>query len=127
MIEDSILGLLPLELLPFATIGDLPGTQKNEIGLIFYDGATNTEYFGPRVGSTVFQPIMKCVARNSSYEVAKEWIESIKNALHRYSDSGEGLEGEILSILMVGSPMYLGRNEQKFHEFQVTFNIQVKE
>lgn len=34
---------------------------------------------------------------------------------------------EILSIKMVGTPTYLGRNPQKFHEFQVTFQVQVKE
>lgn len=127
MIEDYILGLLPVKLSPFATIGDLPGTQKNEICLMFYDGAGNSEYFGSRQGSTIFQPILKCVVRNNSYEDGKAWIKSIEEALHRYSDAGEGLEGPILSILMVGSPMYLGRNSQKFHEFQVTFSIRTKE
>lgn len=127
MIEDIILGLLPASLAPFATIGDLPGTQKNEICLMFYDGATNTEYFGEKVGSTIFAPIMKCVVRNNSYANAAGWVKDIVDALHRYSDAGEGLEGPILSILMSGSPMYLGRNAQKFHEFQVTFNIQTKE
>lgn len=127
MIEDYVLGLLPVKLTPFATIGDLPGTQKNEICLMFYDGVTNTEYFGGRQGSTIFQPILKCVVRNNSYEAGKEWIDLLKESLHRYSDAGEGVEGPILSILMVGSPMYLGRNSQKFHEFQVTFKIQTKE
>lgn len=127
MIEDHILGLLPVELIPFATIGDLPGTQKNEICLMFYDGATNTEYFGCRQGSTIFQPILKCVVRNNSYEAGKKWVEELKESLHRYSDAGEGVEGMILSILMAGSPMYLGRNSQKFHEFQITFKIQTKE
>lgn len=127
MIEDTILGLLPVELASFATIGDLPGTKKNCVCLIFYDGASNIEYFGARHESTIFQPIMKCVIRNSSYENAMNWVESIKEALHRYSDAGEGVEGPILSILMIGSPMYLGRDEQKFHTFQMTFTIQTKE
>lgn len=124
MIEDALLGLLPAELVPFATIGDLPGTQKNEVCLMMYDGAVNTEYFGSRTGSTIYQPIVKVVARNLSYEVAKQWVDSVKEAFHRYTDTGEG---PLLSILMVGSPMYLGRSAQKLHEFQVTFNIQTRE
>lgn len=124
MVEDYILGCLPPELFPFATVGDLPGTQKNEICLMLYDGATNIEYFGQRHESTVYQPIIKFVVRNNSYEQGKGWVEQIKYALHRYSDAGAGVEGPILSILLVGAPMYLGRNPQKMHEFQLTFNVQ---
>lgn len=127
MIEDAILGLLPVNLTPFATIGDLPGTQKNEICLMFFDGASNTEYFGARHESTIFQPIMKCVIRHQSYETGKGWVSDIQEALHRYSSEGDGVEGPILSIFLVGSPIYFGRNDQKFHEFQVTFKIQLKE
>lgn len=124
MIEDYILGLLPADLFPFATIGDLPGTQKNEICLMLYDGVTNTEYFGQRHESTVYRPIIKFVVRNNSYEQGKGWTEQIKESLHRYSDKGAGVKGPILGIWLVGFPMYLGRNLQKMHEFQVTFSIQ---
>ena len=127
MIEDIVLGLLPPDLMPFAIIGDLPDTKANAISLILFDGVRNTEYFGGRVNSTIFQPIIKCVVRNNSYEKAREWITSIQNALHRYSDVFEEIDGSILSIFMFGFPRYLGRNDQKYHEFQVTFNIQVKE
>lgn len=127
MIEDLILGLLPAELVPVATIGDLPSTQKDEICFILYDGATNAEYFGERKGSTIYQPIVKFVTRHHSYETSRQWINMIKDALHRYADVHTEKNGSILSILMVGSPMYLGRSAQKLHEFQVTFNIQVKE
>lgn len=121
MIEDVLLGLLPVELVPVATIGDLPGTQRDEVCLMLYDGVANDEYFGGRVDSTIYQPIVKVIVRNHSYEVAKQWIDYVKNAFHRYTG------GEVLSIFMVGSPMYLGRNSQKLHEFQVTFNIKMKE
>lgn len=123
MIEDYILGLLPPELIPFATIGDLPSTQKNEICLILYDGSVNDEYFGQRHESTVYNPIVKFVIRNSSYEQGKGWAELLQETLHRYSDKGAGVEGPVLSILAVSSPIYLGRNLQKMHEFQVTFRI----
>lgn len=127
MIEDILLGLLPAELIPFATIGDLPGTQSNAVCLMLYDGSTNTEYFGGRAGSTIYQPIVKVVSRNYSYETAARWISLVKEALHRYTDADKGTDGPILSIFMVGSPMYLGRSPQKLHEFQVTFTIKTKE
>lgn len=121
MIEDILLGLLPAELYPVATIGDLPGTQKNAVCLILYDGTSNTEYFGGREGSTVYQPVLKVVVRNDRYETAKQWANMVEKALHRFTG------GVILSVFMVGSPKYLGRSPQKLHEFQVTFNIQTKE
>lgn len=121
MIEDLILGLLPAELAPVATIGDLPGTQKNEICIMLFDGAGNFEYFGDRLESTIYQPIVKAIVRNYSYETGKYWSELVKESLHRYTGS------DILSIFLVGSPMYLGRSPQKFHEFQLTFKIKTKE
>lgn len=124
MIEDYILGLLPAELVPYATIGDLPGTQKNEVCLMLYDGSQNTEYFGMRRESTIYQPIVKFVVRNNSYEQGRSWVTLLKESLHRYSDKGMGVEGPILGIWLVGSPMYLGRNSQKMHEFQITFRTQ---
>lgn len=127
MIEDLILGLLPAELVPFATIGDLPGTQRDEVCIMLYDGVANTEYFGGKSGSTVFQPIAKIVVRNQSYETAKQWVDLVQETLHRYTDASSEIGGPILSIFMVGSPKYLGRGTYKLHEFQVTFNIQMKE
>lgn len=119
MIADKIKALLP-EDLP-TTIGDLPSPNLEAIGLLEYDGAANTEYFGARDGSTVCNPILKVVLRSSSYAKLQGWVEAIKSTLHRYHDD------TFLSIMLVGSPMYLGRNEQKFHEFQIVFNISVKE
>lgn len=126
MIEDLILGLFPAELVPVATIGDLPGTQHDEVCIMLYDGVANTEYFGGKQDSTVYQPIVKVVVRNQSYETAKQWINLVQEALHRYTDADSENGGPILSIFMVGSPMYLGRSTYKLHEFQVTFNIQMK-
>lgn len=127
MIEDVILGLLPAELIPFATIGDLPSVQTDSISLVLFDGVANTEYFGGRKGSTIYQPVVKFVTRNHSYETSRAWVNSIKDALQRYTDMVTNKDGPILSCLLVGSPIYLGRSNIKLHEFQVTFNLQIKE
>jgi hypothetical protein len=120
VVAEKIYNLLPLEW-P-RVIGDLPSTNDVVVGIMEYDGATSTEYFGA-VNCTVFNPIVKIVIRHTSYPEGQQWSEEVKELLHRYHDEGDG----ILSILMVGTPIYLGRNEQKLHEFQVTFNISVKE
>ena len=120
MIAEKIYDLLPQEW-PLV-IGDLPSTSNVAVGIMEYDGATSTEYFGA-TNKSVFNPIVKIVIRHSSYSEGQSWADEVKNILHRFHDETVG----ILSILIVGTPIYLGRNEQKLHEFQVTFNISVKE
>lgn len=119
MMEEKLQGLLPVTI-P-STIGDLPSTSANGVSIVLYNGNFNTEYFGGRKGSTVFQPIVKFVVRNSSYEEAKKWVDAVKDTLHRHTDD------YFLSILLSGSPLYLGRSDQKLHEFQMVFSIQLVE
>ena len=120
MVADKIYDLLPANLPK--TIGDLPSTETDAVAIMEFNGATSTEYFGMRnAGNSVFQPIVKVVVRTDSYETGVEWSELIKETLHRYHDDF------FISIVVVGTPMYLGRDEMKLHEFQVTFRTQVKE
>ena len=120
MVADKIYDLLPQEW-PL-TIGDLPSAADTAVSIVEYDGATSTEYFGVS-NESLFNPIIKIVIRHTSYPEGQTWAEKVKDTLHRYHNKDIG----ILSILMAGTPMYLGRNEQKLHEFQVTFNISIKE
>ena len=130
MVAEKIHDLLPQDW-P-VVIGDLPSTVNTVVGIIEYDGVGSTEYFGTSdkmakrsetTGVSIFHPIIKVVIRHTSYSEGQEWADEVKDTLHRYHNEDMG----ILSILMAGTPMYLGRNEQKLHEFQVTFNITVKE
>ena len=116
MVEKRIKNLLPKSL-PIV-IGDLPGGTSDSIAIKLYDGAANEHYFRH---DTVFRPVIKIVIRNHSYEQAHSWIELIKNTLNEHSDD------YFLSILLSGYPLYLGKDEQKLHEFQIVFNIRVKE
>lgn len=120
MVAEKIYDLLPQEW-PLV-IGDLPSAADIVVGVVEYDGAPSTEYFGV-VNESLFNPIVKIVIRHMSYSEGRTWADEVKETLHRYHNEDIG----ILSILMVGTPMYLGRNEQKLHEFQVTFNITIKE
>lgn len=118
MVEQRIKALLPEELKTLTVIGELPSTPQNAIAVMLYSGAGNAEYFAT---GTVCAPVIKIVLRNQSYERAQQYIEDIKAVLHRHHDD------YFISIFMQGYPMYLGKDEQKLHEFQIVFNISVKE
>lgn len=116
MLENRIKDLIPADI-P-TVIGDLPSTTSNIVAIKLYDGGYNAEYFGK---VTVYKPIVKIVARHASYETMRLWISKIQNVLHQYSDD------YFIGIHVVGSPHYLGRGEQKLHEMQITFSIDVEE
>lgn len=118
MIEHHIKELLPDALQKIAVIGELPSTAKNAIAILLFSGAGNAEYFAC---DTVCTPVIKIVVRNQSYAQAKQYIEELKQVLHKHHDE------YFMSIFMQGYPMYLGKDEQKLHEFQIVFNINVKE
>lgn len=116
MVEQHIYELLP-STLP-KVIGDLPSTATNAVAIMLYNGVSNLEYFQ---FDTVYKPVAKIVVRNALYEEAEQQILTIRNTLHKHTDD------YFMSIFMQGYPVYLGRDAQKLHEFQVVFNIQVKE
>lgn len=116
MVEQRIYDLLPTEL--NKVIGDLPGGVRNVVAIVLFDGPGNLEYFGR---DTVYCPMIKIVVRNENYGAGQSQVELIKDTLHKHSDD------YFLSIMLVGYPMYLGRGEQNLPEFQLTFNIRLKE
>lgn len=118
MVEEHIKSLFPDSVQGYAYIGELPSTPEDVIAILLYQGAGNAEYFS---FSTIYEPVIKIVLRNSSYDQARRWVEEIKGALHKHTDD------YFTSIIMRGYPMYLGKDAQKLHEFQIVFNIQVKE
>lgn len=116
MVEKHIYDLLPATLPK--VIGDLPATASDAVAIMLFNGVANLEYFQC---ATVYKPVIKIVVRNSSYDTAQQQILDIRNALHKHTDD------YFMSIYMQGYPVYLGKDEQKLHEFQIVFNIQVKE
>lgn len=119
MISERIYEMLPQEW-PLV-IGDLPATHNIAVGILEYDGATSTEYFGTKESSSIYGPTIKIVIRHNDYAEGQRWAETIKSILHRYHDD------YFLSIMLIGTPIYLGRSPEKLHEFQVSFRTQVKE
>lgn len=118
MVEEKIQELLKTTELP-AVIGDLPGSTEDTVCILLYDGAGNTEFFGPRTCTTLFNPLIRIVVRNNSYDEGKQWVELIQDTLHRYHDD------DFISIILEGNPQYLGKSIQKLHEFQIMFDVQI--
>lgn len=119
MIAEQIYDLLPAEWPK--VIGDLPATSTIMVGVVEYDGATSTEFFGATEDCSMLRPIIKVVIRHTSYKIGQQWATKTREILHRYHDN------RLLSVLLVSAPIYLGRSPEKLHEFQVTFNTIVKE
>ena len=67
MIAEKLYDLLPAEWPK--VIGDLPATSQEVVGIVEYDGATSTEYFGPADSSSVLAPIVKVVIRSCTSRV----------------------------------------------------------
>ena len=120
MVAERIYDLLPSDWPK--VIGDLPSTPETVVGIMEYDGVGSTEYFGS-TSKSLFKPIVKIVIRHTAYSSGQTWADEVKNTLHRFHNEDLGIQ----SILIVGSPTYLGKGELGLHEFQVTFNITVKE
>lgn len=120
MIADNIKAVLDAAEIE-ATIGELPGARSNACIINEYGNGVSTEYFGERDSSSIFNPVVKVVVRNQSYQTGNDLIERVAKALHKYHDE------ILISVLLVGSAIYLGRGTDQLHEFQATFNIQVKE
>lgn len=106
-------------------VGDLPSLSDVGCGIVLLEGVSNLEYFAEREHefgeSTLFKPLLRFVLRTKTYPRGSEWSDAIRECLHRYHDDF------ILSCVLRGSPMYLGRNSEKLHEFQLTFSTIIKE
>ena len=117
MVAEKIYDLLSEEFPKY--IGDLPSAPDTVVAIMEYSSGVGTEYFGEP--TSLYSPVVKIVVRTPSYKIGSEWAEQIKEKLHRYHDDF------FLSIMIVGVPIYLGRDEMKLHEFQITFKTQIKE
>ena len=122
MVADNVYNILVTKGLP-CYVGQLPSSPDNVVAIMEYSNYGTVNYFGGIASGNgdVCSPLVKIVARNASYSDGSTIIESVKEALNKYCDD------TLLSVVMVGSPLYLGRGESKLHEFQVTFKICVKE
>lgn len=100
-------------------VGDLPSLSTEGVAIILADGEVNTSYFGMK--NTIYYPLITIAIRTAEYAVGSKYCETIREILHEHTSE------KILGIAQQGAVMYLGRNEQKLCEFQLTFRIIVEE
>lgn len=115
---EHVLQFLPESVTP-KFVGEMPSLSEEGVAVMLFDGQVNTQFFGMK--DTLFRPVLKFVIRTSKYKKGAEWSQEIKDTFNRFSSD------EVTEMSIVGSPMYLGRTEEKLHEFQLTFQTVVKE
>lgn len=100
-------------------IGEAPSLADECIAVRMLDGNPNATYFGMK--SSLYQPLYQFYIRTKDYESGAISAQTIKDLLDGFSKGG------LKSLNLVGSILYLGRSEQKMHEFQLTFSAILKE
>lgn len=116
-LPEHIKGLLSNQSKVF--IGDLPSLTEEGVGIVLEAGTENPSYFGDY--RSLSSPYIRITIRSREYTSGMNRAESIKQDLDRHTDE------HILSCIINGSPMYIGRNQQKLHEIQLLFYIILKE
>lgn len=100
-------------------IGDLPSLSDEGVGIALEEGSSEHRYFGNF--KSLERPYIRITIRSIKYIDGMDRAESIKKDLNAFTDDN------ILQCLIAGSPMYIGKNQQKLHEIQLLFYITLKE
>lgn len=97
-------------------IGDLPSLSDEGVGVALENGTTNSTYFGMH---SCYNPYIRFTVRTKKYIDGMARAEQIKQDLNMYHDDS------ILKCTIIGSPMYIGKNQQSLHEIQILFQVSV--
>lgn len=100
-------------------IGDLPSLSDEGVGISLEEGSEALHYFGQ--SRSLERPWIRITIRTKTYVTGMDRASSINKDLNKYTDTN------ILQCLAAGSPMYIGKNQQKLHEIQLLFYITLKE
>lgn len=102
-------------------VGDIPSQSDEGVALSLYGTDTITRYFGTPI--TIHDQLVQCKIRTKKYEKGTKFMHQITESLDKYHNEEDG----ILAVLLLDGDNDLGVNEEKLHEFQLTFKILVKE
>ena len=97
-------------------IGDLPSRQLDCVAVRPVDGYPSVRYFQQ---TATDEPLIECVVRHKLYQTGQTWYTKIQKALDQYISKEHGING----CLLVGSPGYLGADENGFNEWHMLFHI----
>lgn len=100
-------------------VGDVPSLAEEGIAVKMLEGNPNSVYFGEI--PNMYEPMYQILIRVGDYTVGAASAQAVKDILDGYTDKN------LQALTLVGSILYLGRSEQKMHEFQLTFTAIIKE
>ena len=109
--------LAPLKLVTY--VGSFPTLSSEGISLRLIEGKPPQRYLGQE--EAVFQPYLLVSTRSSTYPVGATWLQSIRETLDSYGQES------VLQMQLITPLLYIGKNEQKMHEFQAVYKIMIKE
>lgn len=99
-------------------IGDLPGlSDAGIISVQMSEGRDPQRFFGRY--PPVYYPTLRLLTRAPTHDYAAELCDLAIAAL-------DGYDSDTMSVMLIGSPLGLGQNEQLCDEFQQYFKITVK-
>lgn len=102
-------------------VGDIPSQSEEGVSLSINNGEDNTVFFA--TNEVLYRPYVQCFIRTDRYVKGEVFASKVIQALDKFQD----LENGILCVVLQGSPTYLGKNEDKLHEFQLMFRSVVLE
>lgn len=102
-------------------VGDIPSQSDEGVALSLYGTDMIARYLG--TSTTIYSQLVQCNIRTKKYEKGTKFMQQVRENLDEYCNEEDG----ILSVILTEGDNYLGVNEEKLHEFQLTFKILVKE
>ena len=97
-------------------IGDLPELVEACVAIRPVDGYPSTVYLGMR---ETFEPLVEVIIRHKDYASGTDVCNKAMKALNGFTDDSTG----ILLSKVVGSPGYLGRNDNGFGEWHFVVHV----
>lgn len=102
-------------------VGDIPSQSDEGVALSLSGTEGITRFFGSNI--SLIEQMVQCNIRTEKYEKGTKFMQQIIESLDKYHNEQDG----ILSVLLSDGDNDLGVNEEKLHEFQLTFKILAKE
>lgn len=117
---EYIYSILPSNIKP-KFVGDVPSQTEEGVAISLTDGEDSYQFIGN--SPAVERPYVQIVVRTKKYNQGYEFCNQIVETLDRYTEAEQG----ILGLWMQGNIDYLGRTEEKLHEFELTFKSMLLE
>ena len=111
---EYIYSILPATLKP-KFVGEVPSQSDEGVAISLVDGEDSTGFLS--TDTIMTRPYIQIVVRTKSYDKGNKFCVQVIDVLDKYRNE----EHNILGLWLRGNINYLGRTEEKLHEFELTF------